>query len=81
MPTSCWVRNCFKSSDSADFKDSFIFFSKRSLSSPAAFTVNVEINKESIGTPLKSLSKIRSTITKVFPEPAEADTRTLLPKV
>ncbi|MGJ5683148.1 hypothetical protein ACSBQ3_13495, partial [Staphylococcus equorum] len=63
-------------SDSVVFKDSFIFFFNGSLSSPAAFTLNVEINKVSFGTPLKSLSKIRSTITKDYPEPAEADTST-----
>ena len=54
-------------------------FSRRSFNSPAAFTVKVEIKSWSIPTPRPIISRIRSTMTKVFPDPAEADTRILLP--
>ena len=55
--------------------------SKRSFISLAAASVNVTIKNSLTFSPANSLCITRSTKTRVFPEPAEADTNTLRPFV
>ena len=75
-----WAEKCWRSSSLVDWASLAVKpFSKRSFSSPAALTVKVEMKSWLTLMPRLIISKIRSTMTKVLPEPADADTRMLVP--